>query len=93
MRVHRTRRADQSQAASYIRGLKGWTATCEGYVDGSQASEFADLGTSASLRLYTSDAQYYSGTAILTGSSPAQPVDGVATISFSFQGSGALSFT
>jgi len=78
---------------TFIRGLKGWTATAEGFVDSSQVSQFADLGTSATLALYVNATNYYSGTALLTGASPSVSTDGVETISFSFQGSGALAYT
>ena len=76
---------------TFIPGLKGWTASAEGFVDGTNTFAFSDIGTSATLLLYTSDTtKYYTGTAILTSWSPAVAVDGVQTQSFAFQGSGIL---
>ena len=79
---------------TYIRGLKGWTATCEGYIDTSAGGTVnsADIGSSATLSLYVNATKYYNGTALLTGASLNTAADGVETSSFSFQGSGALAY-
>jgi len=78
---------------SYIRGLKGWTAGCESYVDGTLAIQASDIGYTAKLILYTSDALYYYGDAVLTGVSASVSVDAVATQSLKFQGTDALVYS
>ena len=80
---------------TYIRGLKGWTATVEGYVDGTNAIFPSDVGTTGLVTLYTdhSNLQYYYGNAILTGVGTSVAVDAVETTSLSLQGTGALTFS
>lgn len=75
---------------TYIAGLKGWTATVEANWDSSNSAE---PGDSASLTLDVDGTHNYSGTAILTGMSISQAVDGVVTVTYEFQGTGALTIT
>lgn len=78
---------------AYIRGLKGWTATCEGYEDGTNVVAATAVGSSASLILGVSSSHQYTGTALLTGIGASAGVDGVVTVSYKFQGSGAIAYT
>jgi len=78
---------------TYIRGLKGWTATAEGYVDGTNAVFPSDVGVKSKLTLYLSDTMYYYGKAYLTGVSPSVSVDAVETQSLTFQGTSDLFYS
>lgn len=78
---------------TYTRGLKGWTASAEAYVDGSNGIDDSAVGDSATLWLYMSDTIYYRGTAYLTGLGTGVKVDGVETQTLSFQGTGALVYS
>ena len=79
---------------TFIRGLKGWTATVEGFVDATSDINLTLIGTAATINLTvdSSNTLYYTGSAFLTGYSPAVPVDGAETYSLTFQGSGALTY-
>ena len=79
---------------TYIRGLRGWTATAEAYLDGTNVVHPSDVGEVGDIKLHvdTGD-KYYHGDAILTGVSPSVAVDGVATQSLSFQGLSDLSYS
>ena len=73
---------------TYIVGLKGWTAAAEGNWD---AANTAVPGVDpASLVLTATTGKTYTGNAILISLALSEPVDGVVTASYSFQGSGAL---
>jgi len=84
--------ADAGQRC-YIRGLRGWTATVEGLVDATNSIAATVPGTAASLKLYINATKYYLGDALCTGFSPGVAVDGVETMSFSFQGLSDLTYT
>jgi len=72
---------------TYIRGLRGWTATAEAYVDDTNVLHPSDVGRAGKLYLHLDIGdKYYYGSAILTGISPTVGVDAVATQSISFQG-------
>ena len=77
----------------YIRGLRGWTATVEGLVDATNSIAGTVPGTTAALKLYINADKYYAGDAICTGASPNVSVDGVETISFTFQGLSDITYT
>lgn len=83
----------------FISGLNEWSGSldCKFAVHtdttGQKALQDAILGgTSVAIKLYVNATNYYSGTAFLSGMSPEDPVDDVVTISFDFQGSGALTY-
>ena len=82
-----------------IVGLKDWSGSFAGRWDmtdtnGQLAFQNAILGgTTKTLRLYVNDSQYYSGTAIIEGLSVESAVDSTVDTDWSFQGTGALSFT
>jgi len=80
---------------TFVRGLKGWTATAEGFVDDTYVFEPSDVGTTVALYLHVdhSNLKYYTGNAILTGISPSVSVDSVETASLSFQGTGTLTYS
>ncbi len=74
---------------SYIVGGSGWAGSFEGYKDGAPQTE----GASVTLKLYESASTYWSGTALLTGTHGSAAHDGVVSVSYDFQGTGALSHT
>jgi len=84
--------ADEGQR-TYIRGLRGWTASVEGLVDATNSIAGTVPGTTANLKLYINSSNYYTGDAICTGASPNVAVDGVETISFTFQGLSDIVYT
>ena len=89
---------------TYIRGLRGWTAAAETYVDDTYILHASDAGVTGRLYLYcvsnplnvsdqsVSDLYYY-GDAILTGISPSVAVDSVVTQSLSFTGMSDLVYS
>ena len=76
---------------TYLVGFKDWTATCECNLP-DDGGGIAALGTSATLTLDTGDGTGLAcaGTAICTGFAPTADANGVAKITLTFQGSGAL---
>ena len=83
----------------FIAGLKEWSASAEGFysvhtdVTGQRALQDAYLnGAEVSLKLFVNVANYYAGNAYISGLSVEDPVDDTVSISFEFQGTGALSF-
>lgn len=83
---------------SNLPGLKEWSGSAEGNFDmtdtnGQLALQNALLnGTSVALRLYVDGTKYYSGTAYVKKIAPEAAVDGVVSVAFDFQGSGALTY-
>ena len=77
---------------TYIKGLKGWTASVEAFVDGTNEVTVAEVGSDATLALYVNATKYYSGTAFLRSFNPTVNVDGVATQTLEFTGSGSLAY-
>lgn len=83
----------------YVAGLKGWSGSASGRWDMTDTNGQAALqgallgGTTVSLKLYVDSTHYYSGTAYITGSTPAASVSGTVDVEFSFTGTGALSYT
>lgn len=83
---------------AFLAGLKEWSGSAEGNFDmtdtnGQLALQNALLnGTSVALKLYVDATRYYSGTAFVKKVAPEASVDGVVSIAFDFQGSGALTY-
>lgn len=79
---------------TFLAGLDGWTGSFNGFGQPGWATGAA-LGTQYKGSFYVSSSagSYYSGSIIITGVSPAVAVDGLATVSYTFQGTGALIFT
>jgi len=79
---------DSSGAKVYTSGLKGWSGSFEGYKDGAPLT----IGTEIALVLKESatDTQKYNGQAIVTGLHPSVSVDGLAVVSYDFQGTAGL---
>jgi len=77
-----------SGVRTYIAGLSGWSATFEGYKDGAPKG----LGTQALIefRESTDTTQKWTGAGLITGIHPGLSVDGIASISYDLQGTGAL---
>ena len=73
---------------TYIPGIDGWSGSFSGFKDGAPKS----IGSEVALILKESatTGQQYTGQAIITGAHPSVDVDGVAGISYDFQGSGAF---
>lgn len=83
----------------YISGCKGWSGSFSGNwavaddTNGQAALQSALLaGTSVSLKLYVDATHYYSGSALLSNMSVGTPVQDKVTVSFSFQGTGAITY-
>lgn len=82
----------------FISGLKGWTGSAGGRLDmtdtnGQVAIQNAILnGTTVTLRLYVDSTKYYSGTAYITQASYSASVGGTVDASFSFTGTGSLTY-
>lgn len=74
---------------SYIVGCSGWSGSFEGYKEGAPQTQ----GGSVTLKLYESAGAYWSGTALITGTHPSASFDGVVSVSYDFQGTGALAHT
>lgn len=72
---------------AFIAGGSGWTASCTANWD---AANTAAVGDSATLTLTVTSGTAYSGTAILTGMAIGEAHDGVVEVTYSFQGTGAL---
>lgn len=79
---------------TYVRGLKGWTVSAEGYVDDTNGNAIATVGSTGTITLGLNGSHNYSGAALCTGfSGPAVKVDGVETITYTFQGLSDLAYT
>jgi predicted secreted protein len=83
----------------FIAGLKEWSASAEGFysvhtdTNGQKALQDAYLNsTEVSLRLYVNAVNYYSGSAYISGLTVEDPVDDTVSVSFEFQGTGALAY-
>ncbi len=85
---------DDSGHKTYIMGLDGWTGSFSGFGQPGW-SLHALLGSKYAGSFYVSSSagSYYSGSILIVGVSPATAVDGLATVSYSFQGTGALIYT
>lgn len=84
---------------TFIAGLKEWSASAEGFYEvhadtlGQRALQDAYFNsTEVALQLHVSPTHYYAGTAYLSGLSVEDPVDDTVSISFEFQGTGALTY-
>jgi predicted secreted protein len=77
--------------------LKNWTAKVDGRVDPSdtlgQLVLLNGLGTTVALKLSVDGTHFWSGNAIITAADPKSNVNDVATISYSFTGTGACTLT
>lgn len=72
----------------YKSGLRGWSGSFEGYKDGVPLT----IGTEIALDLEESQTggQLYTGQAIITGLHPSVSTDGLAVVSYDFQGTAGL---
>ena len=78
---------------SYIIGGSGWSGSFEGYKEGAAQ---ALAGAAITLKLYESATAYWSSAAsgaFITGVHPSVSHDGIVSVSYDFQGTGALSHT
>ncbi len=83
----------------FIAGIKEWSASAEGFFSvhtdatGQKALQDAFLaGTEVSIKLNVNNTNYYGGNAYISGLSVEDPVDDTVSISFEFQGTGALTY-
>ena len=79
-------------AKTYVAGLKDFTATVNAYAEDEAPQT---LGTKASLLLYTDGTDYWDtggATALLSAVSTGVPIDGKATVVYTFVG-GAITHT
>lgn len=79
---------------SFLAGLDGWTGSFEGYGQPGWSLS-CNVGSTYGGSFYVDKVggSYYSGSIIITGAHPAVTVDGLDTISYDFQGTGALVYT
>lgn len=74
-----------------VGGVKSWSASAETAYDTVIGIDLANtIGESGTLSFDTVDGLTLSGTVIIESASVSAPVGGYATVSWSFQGSGAL---
>ena len=76
-------------------GVKEWSGSCEGNYDDTDAQQTAmwtalTAGTKVNMAFYLGTADYFYGTAVLTGYSPSLSFDGLGAANFSFKGHGPL---
>ena len=72
---------------TFIAGSSGWSGTFEGYKDGVPQT----IGASITLKLYeVSAGAYWTGAAFITGVSANTATDGIASYSYTFQGTSTL---
>ncbi len=78
---------------AFLAGLDSWSGSFEGFGQPGWSTSAA-VGTTYMGSFYVSSAtsDCYSGSIIITGASPSQAVDGVAMVSYTFQGTKALGF-
>ncbi|KKM73414.1 hypothetical protein LCGC14_1410690 [marine sediment metagenome] len=74
---------------SFIVGGSGWSGSFEGFKDGAPQG-LAGASISLSLKESQTASQKWTGTAFITGIHPSTASDGVVSISYDFQGTGAL---
>lgn len=84
-------------AKTYKAGQTTWSGSCDAFWDESDAGQTAiTAGASVTLNFYpegdTTGDTYASGEAIVTEISTSSSIDGMVEVSFSFQGSGALTW-
>ena len=87
--VDSTKYSDQP-TRTFLGTVSTWSATVTGFFDTANTAVPLD---SASITLTVTTGETYAGTAIMTNMSPASTVDGITTVDWSFQGSGALEIT
>lgn len=84
---------------TYQSVLKSWSGSVDCYWDETDTTGQGALtaGAQVTLNLYpegaTTGDKYYTGTAIVTGITVTQSFDGMVETTFSFQGTGALTFS
>lgn len=84
-------------AKTYKAGQTTWSGSCDAFWDESDVGQTAiTAGASVTLNFYpegdTSGDTYASGAAVVTEISTSAGIDGMVEVSFSFQGSGALTW-
>jgi len=84
-------------AKTYKAGQTTWSGSCDAFWDEADTGQAAiTAGASVTLNLYpatdTSGATYASGSALVTEISTSSSIDGMVEVSFSFQGSGVLTW-
>ena len=87
-----TAMSDANYWKSYLAGFKDWTGTVE--VNSNTASFLTSLGEAApaSLVLTLVSGTTLTGNAFMTGASMSEPADGIVTITYNFQGTGAIAY-
>jgi predicted secreted protein len=83
---------------TFVATLKEWSGSFEGKLDMTDTNGQYALfntylgGSSVTVKCYVDSTHYLSGSAILTGVDMSADVGDAETVSFSFQGTGALSY-
>ena len=76
---------------SRITGMLDWTANVECYQKDGTTTAVTPGSAATNLDLYLNASVYLRGSAICTSAEINNPVDGVCTITYAFQGTGTLS--
>ena len=85
--THETTDFADAGVGTYLGGITRWNATVTANWD---AANTAAPGDSATLTLTVTSGKTYAGTAIITGMTPSTDVQGIAQVTYTFQGSGTL---
>ncbi len=83
---------DSGGEREYLAGLTDWDGSFGGRWESSQASD-VQVGSTVDLELDLNATYSYSGSAIVTGKSVDNNVDGTVDASYDFQGTGTLTET
>jgi len=85
---------DDVGVKQFLATLTGWTGSFSGFGQPGWSTA-AVVGTTyvGSFYVSASAGSYYYGSVIITGASPGTAVDGATTVSYTFQGTGALAYT
>jgi predicted secreted protein len=85
---------------NYVQTIKEWSGSASGTLDLADSQQLtveqsATTGTFAvaALRFYTTLAAYWAGNAYITGITVNSRVDDKVSLSFNFQGTGAIAYT
>lgn len=80
---------DSSGGKSYVSGFTGWSGSYEGFYS---SGNTAPPGTTGTIILHASSGTegVWTGSIIITGMDVGSAVDGLATQTYTFQGTGAL---
>jgi len=77
---------------TYIGGMKDWGGTFGGYYDTSVSYSSIDPGTALSMKFKLNSSHQIHGNVIITAMNPGVDVNGTATMTWNFMGTGAPTY-